>query len=56
MKNDEEMTELMKSIADSGVLAPLARPRTAADMTISGHRRLAVQALGMETMPVIIVI
>ena len=28
MKNDEEMAELMKSIADSGVLAPaLARPK-----------------------------
>ena len=57
VKNDEEMTELMKSIADSGVLAPaLARPKDGGSYElISGHRRLAAcQALGMETMPVII--
>ena len=57
VKNDEEMTELMKSIADSGVLAPaLARPKDGGGYElISGHRRLAAcSALGMETMPVII--
>ena len=57
VKNDEEMAELMKSIADSGVLAPaLARPKDGGGYElISGHRRLAAcQALGMETMPVII--
>ena len=57
VKNDEEMTELMKSIADSGVLAPaLARPKEGGGYElISGHRRLAAcKALGMETMPVII--
>ena len=51
------MTELMKSIADSGVLAPaLARPKEGGGYElISGHRRLAAcQALGVETMPVII--
>ena len=57
VKNDEEMAELMKSIADSGVLAPaLARPKDGGGYElISGHRRLAAcRALGMETMPVII--
>lgn len=57
VKNDEEMAELMKSIADSGVLAPaLARPKDGGGYElISGHRRLAAcKALGMETMPVII--
>lgn len=57
VKNDEEMTELMKSIADSGVLVPtLARPKEGGGYElISGHRRLAAcKALGMETMPVII--
>ena len=54
VKNDEEMVELMKSIADSGVLAPaLARPKDGGGYElISGHRRLAAcKALGMETMP-----
>ena len=56
VKSDEEMAELMKSIADSGVLAPaLARPKDGGYELISGHRRLAAcKALGMETMPVII--
>lgn len=57
VKNDAEMTELMKSIADSGVLIPaLARPKDGGGYElISGHRRLAAcKALGMETMPVII--
>ena len=57
VKNDEEMTELMKSIADSGVLAPaLARAKDGGGYElISGHRRLAAcKALGMVTMPTII--
>lgn len=57
VKDDDEMTELMKSIAGSGVLSPaLARPKEGGGYElISGHRRLAAcKALGMETMPVII--
>ena len=57
VKNDEEMTALMKSIADAGVLSPaLARPKAGGGYElISGHRRLAAcKALGMEAMPVIV--
>ena len=57
VKNDAEMTELMKSIADAGVLSPaMARPKKGGGYElISGHRRLAAcKALGMDTMPVII--
>lgn len=57
VKNDAEMAELMKSIADAGVLSPaLARPRESGGYElISGHRRLAAcKALGMDTMPVIV--
>lgn len=57
VKNDAEMAELMKSIADTGVLSPaLARPKDGGGYElISGHRRLAAcKALGMETMPVIV--
>lgn len=57
VKNDAEMAELMKSIADTGVLSPaLARPNEGGGYElISGHRRLAAcKALGMDTMPVII--
>ena len=57
VKNDEEMTALMKSIADAGVLSPaLARPKGGGGYElISGHRRLAAcKALGMEAMPVIV--
>lgn len=57
VKNDAEMAELMKSIADAGVLSPaLARPREGGGYElISGHRRLAAcKALGMDTMPVIV--
>ena len=57
VKNDAEMAELMKSIADAGVLSPaLARPNEGGGYElISGHRRLAAcKALGMETMPVIL--
>ena len=51
VKNDEEMTELMKSIADSGVLAPaLARPKDGGGYElISGHRRLAACSAGIST-------
>ena len=57
VKNDAEMTELMKSIADAGVLSPaMARPKKGGGYElISGHRRLAAcKALGMDTMPVIV--
>lgn len=56
VKNDEEMTQLMHSISETGVLVPaLARPAEDGYELIAGHRRLAAcKALGMETMPVII--
>ena len=57
MKEDEEMAQLMRSIADAGVLSPaLARPLPDGGYElISGHRRLAAcKALGMDTMPVIV--
>ena len=57
VKNDAEMAELMKSIADAGVLSPaMARPKKGGGYElISGHRRLAAcKALGMDTMQVII--
>lgn len=57
VKEDEEMAQLMRSIADAGVLSPaLARPLPDGGYElISGHRRLvAYKALGMDTMPVII--
>lgn len=57
VKEDEEMAQLMRSIADAGVLSPaLARPLPDGGYElISGHRRLAVcKALGMDAMPVII--
>ena len=57
VKNDAEMAELMKSIADAGVLSPaMVRPKKGGGYElISGHRRLAAcKALGMDTMPVII--
>jgi ParB family chromosome partitioning protein len=56
VKDDAEMAELIKSIADFGVLVPaLARPTENGYELISGHRRMAAcKALGMETMPVII--
>ena len=57
VKNDAEMAELMKSIANAGVLSPaLARPKEGGGYELmSGHRRLAAcKALGMDTMPVII--
>ena len=57
VKEDEEMAQLMRSIADAGVLSPaMARPKKGGGYElISGHRRLAAcKALGMDTMPVII--
>ena len=57
VKEDEEMAQLMRSIADAGVLSPaLARPLPDSGYElISGHRRLAAcKALGMDAMPVII--
>ena len=57
VKEDEEMAQLMRSLADAGVLSPaLARPLPDGGYElISGHRRLAAcKALGMDTMPVII--
>ena len=57
VKNDAEMAELMKSIADAGVLSPaMARPKKGGGYElISGHRRLAAcKALGMDPMPVIV--
>jgi len=57
VKEDKEMAQLMRSIADAGVLSPaLARPLPDGGYElISGHRRLAAcKALGMDTMPVII--
>mgnify|MGYP001532830896 FL=1 len=57
VKEDEEMAQLMRSIADAGVLSP-ALARSLPDggyELISGHRRLAAcKALGMDAMPVIV--
>ena len=57
VKEDEEMAQLMRSIADAGVLSPaLARPLPGGGYElVSGHRRLAAcKALGMDAMPVIV--
>lgn len=57
VKEDEEMAQLMRSIADAGVLSPaLARPLPDGGYElISGHRRLAAcKALGMDPMPVLV--
>lgn len=57
IQNDEEMKRLIESIQKFGTLTPaLARPLPEGGYElISGHRRLAAcQALGIETMPVII--
>ena len=57
VKEDEEMAQLIRSIADAGVLSPaLSRPLPDGGYElISGHRRLAAcKALGMDTMPVIV--
>ena len=57
IQNDEEMKRLMESIQKFGTLTPaLARPIPEGGYElIAGHRRLAAcQALGIETMPVIV--
>ena len=57
IQNDDEMKRLIESIQKFGTLTPaLARPLPEGGYElISGHRRLAAcQALGIETMPVII--
>ena len=57
VKEDEDKAQLIRSIADAGVLSPaLARPLPDGGYElISGHRRLAAcKALGMDTMPVIV--
>ena len=57
VKEDEEMAQLMRSIADAGVLSPaLARPLPDGGYElIAGHRRHhASELAGKETMPVII--
>ena len=60
VKDDEEMTKLMESIAQHGVLSPVVvRPKTYGDdgfperyERISGHRRMfACKKLGLEKIP-----
>ena len=62
VKDDEEMTKLMESIAQHGVLSPVVvRPKTYGDdgfperyEMISGHRRMfACKKLGLEKIPAI---
>ena len=64
VKDDDEMKELMQSIAENGVITPvLVRPKERDDdgntvtyEMISGHRRkLACEKLGMETIPAVVV-
>jgi len=55
--HDDELTKLIQSIKDYGVLTPLmARPKTEDGYElISGHRRKAAcEALGMDKLPVIV--
>ena len=55
--NNEEMERMIESIRKVGTITPaLARPLPDGEYElISGHRRLAAcQALGIETMPVIV--
>jgi ParB family chromosome partitioning protein len=56
VKDNAEMAQLIKSIADFGVLIPaLVRPTANGYELISGHRRMAAcKALGMEIILVII--
>ena len=57
VKEDEEMAQLMRSIADAGVLSPaLARPLPDGGYElIAGHRRKhACELAGLATMPVIV--
>ena len=62
VKDDEEMTKLMESISQHGVLSPVVvRPKTYGDdgfperyEMISGHRRMfACKKLGLEKIPAI---
>jgi ParB family chromosome partitioning protein len=55
--HDEELTKLIQSIKDYGVLTPLtARPKTEGGYElISGHRRKAAcEVLGMDKLPVLV--
>ena len=56
VKDDEDMQNLMHSVAERGVLVPcLARQNGERYEPISGHRRKAAcQALGISTLPVIV--
>ena len=56
VKDDEDMQNLMQSIAQSGVLVPcLARQNGERYELISGHRRKAAcEVLGIPTLPIII--
>ena len=56
VKDDEDMQNLMHSVAERGVLVPcLARKNGERYELISGHRRKAAcQALGISTLPVIV--
>lgn len=56
VREDAALSELMESIRTHGVLSPLlARPRGENYELVSGHRRrLAVQKLGLKTVPVLV--
>jgi len=56
VKDDEDMQNLMQSIAENGVLVPcLARQNGERYELISGHRRKAAcEALGIPTLPIIV--
>ena len=57
VRNDEEMERMIESIRKLGTIVPgLARPMEDGGYElVSGHRRLAAcQALGLETMPVVV--
>ncbi len=56
VKDDEDMQNLMRSVAERGVLVPcLARQNGERYELISGHRRKAAcKALGISTLPVIV--
>ena len=56
VKDDEDMQNLMRSVADQGVLVPcLARQNGERYELISGHRRKAAcESLGISTLPVIV--
>ena len=56
VKDDEDMQNLMRSVAERGVLVPcLARQNGERYELISGHRRKAAcEALGISTLPVIV--